>query len=1022
MNPATLKVSLAALLLAAWLPASAAESGIRVKEGNQQVRVEWPVSAGETGVVVFNMDATQPLIESIGLAAKGQPEVAVATKLNPLTLLTVGERDLSQAGWMAFFDSPYKRPYETHRVELGARKLQVSEGSTRTTLSVAAVSAGGFRGDLRFTFYRNSPLIHSETVVSTQQDSRAIIYDTGLTSAAPTWASYVWKDQTGQVQRAKPDDNKEAEPLKVAGRTVVAESASGSLAVLPSPHQYFYPLDEVINLGFAWQGRGYGKLTEETGFGIRLPLMGDRRHVPWFNAPPGTEQRLGVFYLVSRGPADKAFESVAALTRGDRFKKLPGYFTFTSHYHFEHTRKFLKEQKAQKVDGIPAGLEKPPFVETFKARGVNIVHTAEFHYAEAASAPDDVRLNLLKTMHAEFERLSDDELLVLPGEEPNVHLGGHWMSLFPKPVYWTHERSKDQPLVEKLEPFGTVYHVGSPEDVLELMEKENGLMWTAHPRIKGSKNFPDKYKDEPFYRSAYFLGAAWKAMPGDLSLPRLGTRSLDLLDDMSNWGDRKHVVGEVDAFSMEPIHESYGHMNINYLRLDKLPRFKDGWQPVLDALRAGQFFTTTGEVLIPEWTVGGKSGGQQLPGAGAEPLMLEAQLEWTFPLAYAEVVSGDGKEVFRQRIELTDTEAFGTRKLKVPVVLQGRKWVRFEVWDIATNGAFTQPVWIGAPEPRPLPAEPEKKANKADEKEEKKQPDKNARQDAEATKAGQPVSQAPAPGGADAAPRTYARFVPERADDFAWENDLIAFRVYGPAIRGNKKPKPGDEDSGIDVWCKRVPYPVIDRWYAAERAGQSYHADHGEGMDSYSVGGSRGCGGTAIWKDGKMVVSGPFKSWKIISSEPARTVFELTYQYDLGDEKIQEVKRISIAMGERLFRSESTFTKDGKPAALDVAIGVTTHGNKGTTTLNQSAGWMAVWEKSAGGLGTGVVIDPARILSMREDKPADGDSHALIITRTDANGKTTHWAGYGWATAGTITNTDLWQQYLATFAKNSAGR
>ena len=45
-------------------------------------------------------------------------------------------------------------------------------------------------------------------------------------------------------------------------------------------------------------------------------------------------------------------------------------------------------------------------------------------------------------------------------------------------------------------------------------------------------------------------------------------------------------------------------------------------------------------------------------------------------------------------MELSDTEAYGSRALRVPVDLTNRKWVRLEVWDMARNGAFTQPVWI----------------------------------------------------------------------------------------------------------------------------------------------------------------------------------------------------------------------------------------------------------------------------------------------------------------------------------------
>jgi len=84
--------------------------------------------------------------------------------------------------------------------------------------------------------------------------------------------------------------------------------------------------------------------------------------------------------------------------------------------------------------------------------------------------------------------------------------------------------------------------------------------------------------------------------------------------------------------------------------------------------------------------------------------MLEASLEWTFPMAFAEVVSGDGSSVFRHRIDLADTEEFGARKLRVPLDLKGRKWARLEAWDVAGDGAFTQPVWIATEGPNASPA------------------------------------------------------------------------------------------------------------------------------------------------------------------------------------------------------------------------------------------------------------------------------------------------------------------------------
>jgi hypothetical protein len=369
--------------------------------------------------------------------------------------------------------------------------------------------------------------------------------------------------------------------------------------------------------------------------------------------------------------------------------------SFSSHYHIEHTSELTKKRAAAgSPAALPEELRVPDFVKTFKARGIDIVHLAEFHFGGVPRMPAEVRLPLLKTLHEECARLSDDELLVLPGEEPNVHLGGHWISFFPKPVYWVLNRAGDKPFAEEVAGYGTVYHVGSADDVLRLMEKEGGLMWTAHPRIKGSRGFPDNHLDAAFYRSDRFLGGAWKSMPLDLSHPRLGSRVLDLQDDLANRGDRKYILGEVDIFRVEPGMETYAHMNINYLKLERAPRYTDGWQPVLDALRGGRFFVSTGEVLIPEFSIGGKESGQALMTVGGQTVELRAKVEGTFPLSFAEIVSGDGRRVYRERIDLSDSESFSTRDIVMKIDLEGRTWARLEVWDCARNGAFTPPVWI----------------------------------------------------------------------------------------------------------------------------------------------------------------------------------------------------------------------------------------------------------------------------------------------------------------------------------------
>lgn len=261
------------------------------------------------------------------------------------------------------------------------------------------------------------------------------------------------------------------------------------------------------------------------------------------------------------------------------------------------------------------------------------------------------------------------------------------------------------------------------------------------------------------------------------------------------------------------------------------------------------------------------------------------------------------------------------------------------------------------------------------------------------------------------APAAFCRYVPERAGDFAWENDRVAFRTYGPGI------VKGSENSGIDCWAKRVPYPVIDKWYRLDlQEKQSYHQDRGEGLDFYHVGKSRGCGGTALWHEGKMVLSGVFREWKIIESSPKKSVFQLTYGYTLGTRRIQETKTITLALGQRLFKSESVFTEDGHPADLEIAVGVSTHNQKGAVTMNREAGWIAVWRVfGKHGFGTGVVMDPARVTGMAEIKSEKPDeSHVILTCRADAEGRTVHYAGFAWAGDGDLVAPEQWHRHLSS--------
>src|SRR3954454_11755640 len=216
----------ALLLFALGRRANAAGPAAKVVEEGGLLRVAWPISEVEGGSAALSLDEAKPLIESLGVAARGEAGEAIATGVNPVTLLTVGSRDMtSPAGWVAFFDNPPKRPHETSPVVPGRRRARVTHEGARTTLSVAEASAraGSFRGDLRFTFYRNSPLIQAEAVLSTREDGRAIVYDAGLTRADPGWRSLAWNDTGGTLRRVEADRAAPSTPVAVAGRTIVAE-------------------------------------------------------------------------------------------------------------------------------------------------------------------------------------------------------------------------------------------------------------------------------------------------------------------------------------------------------------------------------------------------------------------------------------------------------------------------------------------------------------------------------------------------------------------------------------------------------------------------------------------------------------------------------------------------------------------------------------------------------------------------------------------------------------------------------
>ena len=265
-----------------------------------------------------------------------------------------------------------------------------------------------------------------------------------------------------------------------------------------------------------------------------------------------------------------------------------------------------------------------------------------------------------------------------------------------------------------------------------------------------------------------------------------------------------------------------------------------------------------------------------------------------------------------------------------------------------------------------------------------------------------------------------ARIVPERLDDFAWENDKIAHRTYGPALAA---PAPAGSDkevlktSGLDIWFKRVPYPIVDRWYNIGH--DHYHHDEGEGIDMYNVGTTLGAGGTGIWAGGKLYSGINFTHWKVLANGPVRAIFELTYDgWDAAGTQVSEVKRFTVDAGHYFDRIDSTFIAQVGPKSFTVAIGLNKDsadkGQTGTITVDkdEQAGWLSQWEaeKTNGSIGVSIIV-PENFAGYAEDPV-----NQLVLAKANSGQPLRYYVGAGWTKAGEFTTKEAWNAYVAAFA------
>jgi len=249
--------------------------------------------------------------------------------------------------------------------------------------------------------------------------------------------------------------------------------------------------------------------------------------------------------------------------------------------------------------------------------------------------------------------------------------------------------------------------------------------------------------------------------------------------------------------------------------------------------------------------------------------------------------------------------------------------------------------------------------------------------------------------------KVHAAYMPDGMEDFNWENDRIGYRFYGTAR------KVEGISSGIDVWCKRVPYRMIEKWYDPNI---NYHDDRGEGADYYAVKATRGCGGTAIWVNGEMLLSEPFTDWEIIAEGPIRTIFELRFPaMEINGKRMSEIKRVSLDAGTHLCRFDLTFQSDGMER-IPLVIGISDHKNS-IHRYQEQQGWLSTWEplgKERGELGCAIILDHASNIS--DFKNYEG--HYLLFTEAIPEQALTYYTGSCWSEYGNIRSAQEWETYL----------
>jgi hypothetical protein len=275
---------------------------------------------------------------------------------------------------------------------------------------------------------------------------------------------------------------------------------------------------------------------------------------------------------------------------------------------------------------------------------------------------------------------------------------------------------------------------------------------------------------------------------------------------------------------------------------------------------------------------------------------------------------------------------------------------------------------------------------------------------------------------ASSLPKVWGRLMPERYDDFAWENDRVVFRVYAQKLIA----KDG-ASNGIDIWYKYTDKFIMESKISAYLSGKnSYHNDNNDGgMDDYNVGHSLGAGAAAPFVDGKLWLNDNFVQSEALDSGPLRIRFKLIYNnLEVNGKTMSETRIISLDAGSQLSKIQQFY---GNDQTMPVAVGIVRVEGDTAPVVNFDNAYMIYRQPAtakAEGVYVGVILtDPTNIWETNTytwfnpvKKNNQTFSHNLLVVEKNPSTPITYYAGYGWSRHGFPTIADF-ETYIKNFSQ-----